>query len=336
MQGGNEKMVAALRRELVKRGKNVDVVNIPFQWYPPQRLIDECMIWRLLDISESDGERIDMVIATKFPSTVVKHPDKRIWLVHQYRPVYDLYGTEFGDAFREELAFSDENKKIKELITNIDNVTLSEARRIFTISNNVSLRLKKFNNIDSPPLYPPPDNRERFHTESYGDYILSVCRLDAKKRIPLLIEAFKYVKTAAKCIVVGSGKERESLERQVISMGVGNKIKFMGFLSDADVLSLYANAFAVFYAPYDEDYGFSTVEALLSSKPILTTQDAGGVLEFVNHGENGIVCSTETQDIADKIDWLYTHKQECSKMGSLGFEFVRGLTWDRVIERLVD
>ena len=55
------------------------------------------LAWRLLDLSEVDGQRIDLVIATRFPSYLVKHPNKVVWLVHQLRQAYDLHGTRYSD-----------------------------------------------------------------------------------------------------------------------------------------------------------------------------------------------------------------------------------------------
>jgi glycosyltransferase involved in cell wall biosynthesis len=263
----------------------------------------------------------------------VKHPDKRIWLFHQYRPLYDLYGTAIGEN---ELTFTDEVRTIKEMVTNIDNITIREATRIYTISKNVSDRLKKYNNIDSLALYPPPEKQERFHSESYGDYVLYVGRLDAKKRVSLLLDAFSFVKTGVKCLVVGIGKEKERLERQAHDLGIEEKIKLMGYLPDEEVIRAYANALAVFYAPYDEDYGFATVEAFYSQKPVITTTDSGGVLEFVEDGENGCITGVNPREIAERIDWLFTHKKECRRLGSNGWESVQSISWDRVIERLVD
>lgn len=331
VRGGAERLVESLYKEMIKSGLNVELINIPFKWYPASRLVTECIIWRLLDISESNGEKIDMVIATKFPSTVVKHPDKRIWLIHQERMIYDLYGTEMGD-----LEYTKEHHQIREMMINIDNITIPEAKKIFTISKNVSKRLKKFNNIDSLHLYPPPANRERFYNEGYGDYILYVGRLDPKKRIKLLIEAIKSTRTKVKCLVAGTGPNENSLRQTIHDLALDNKIQLLGYLPDNEVLKLYANALAVYYAPYDEDYGFSTVEAFLSRKPIITTIDSGGVLEFVKDGENGFVVNANPMEIAEKIDRLFEHKEVCHKMGANGYELVKEITWDRVIERLVD
>lgn len=331
IRGGTEILVESLYRELLNRGLNVEIVNIPYKWYPVSRLVTECMIWRLIDLSESNGEKIDMVIATKFPSTVVKHPDKRIWLIHQERSAYDLFGTEFGD-----LEYNKEHQQIREMIINIDNITISEAKKIFTISKNVSTRLKKFNNINSLHLYPPPANRDKFYSDNYGDYILYVGRLDKKKRVSLLIEAMKFTRIAARCLIVGTGPEKESLTKMIHELGLDSRVQLLGYLSDSDVLKLYANALAVFYAPFDEDYGFSTVEAFLARRPVITTLDSGGCLEFVRNGENGFAVDASPKEIADKIDWLIDHKETCHKMGADGYDVVRGITWDKVIERLID
>ncbi len=128
VKGGAEILVESLHKELSKRGFKIEVINIPFKWYPVPRIITECMIWRLIDLSEVDGKKIDMVIATKFPSTAVKHNDKRIWLIHQLRQAYDLYGTEY--SFFEH---TEQHNQVRELIKNIDNITIREAKRLFTI-----------------------------------------------------------------------------------------------------------------------------------------------------------------------------------------------------------
>jgi glycosyltransferase involved in cell wall biosynthesis len=331
MYGGTERLTKALYRELLNRGLTVELVNIPFKWYPASRLITECMIWRMLDLSETNSEKIDVLISTKFPSTVVKHPDKRIWLFHQHRPAYDLYGHEAHG----EMSDTADNRRISEAIVNIDTLTIKEAKRIYTISENVSKRLKQFNDIDSIPLYPPPDNKERFYSDDYGDYILYVGRLDAKKRISLLVNAFKFVRTNIKCLIVGRGADKDRLLESIEHLDLRHKVHLLGYLSDDEVIRHYANALAVFYAPYDEDYGYATIEAFLSKRPVITTIDSGGVLEFVRHQENGFLTDNDPKQIAERVDWLYTNRHKCSDLGANGYELVKHISWDSVIERLV-
>ncbi|HAO92534.1 MAG: hypothetical protein A2X93_07985 [Deltaproteobacteria bacterium GWC2_56_8] len=329
--GGNERLVASLHAEIVKRGMRAEVISIPFKWYPSSRLVTECMIWRMLDITESNGERIDAVIATKFPSTVVKHPNKRIWLVHQHRAIYDLYGTAIGD-----FGYQKEDVLVRDAIVNIDNRTISEAKKVCTISRNVSGRLKRFNGIESEPLYPPPANMEKFHNEGYGDYVLYMGRLNKAKRVDMLIDSFRFARAGSRCLIAGAGEERGALEGRVRELGLGDRVKLLGFVTDDEAIRLYANARAVFYAPYDEDYGFTTVEAFLSRKPVITTEDSGGVLEFVEDGESGFVTKNDPREIADRIDRLFASRDECARLGERGYELVKGIGWDNVIEGLLE
>ncbi len=101
------------------------------------------------------------------------------------------------------------------------------------------------------------------------------------------------------------------------------------------MIKLYANALGVFYAPIDEDYGFATIEAFLSKKPIITTNDAGGVLEFVIDEENGFITEANPVNIADKIDMIRENKAKCKELGMNGYEIARKITWDYVIDRII-
>src|SRR6478672_7207002 len=96
-RGGNEVLVEGLKSALAARGHRVDVIALPYKWYPHTQLVSSALAWRLLDITEANGRPIDMAICTKFPSYMVNHPRKITWLVHQHRQVYDWIGTPLSD-----------------------------------------------------------------------------------------------------------------------------------------------------------------------------------------------------------------------------------------------
>lgn len=329
IHGGAEQLINGLHREILKTKCKVEVIQVPFKWYPVERLISEIMIWRLMDLSEVDGNKVDMVISTKFPSTAVKHNNKIIWMIHQHRYLYDFYGTEYS-----EFNDSKEHKELRNILVNIDTKTLKESQKIYTISKNVSKRLSRYNKISSDHLYPPIDNPGSYYCDDYGNYIIFVGRLKLIKRAHLLVEAFKYVKTNAKCFVIGQGCEYENLMKIINLNNLQDKVKLMGFLDDTSLRKYYADAFAVFNAPYDEDYGYVTHEAFLSKKPVITTFDSGGVLEFVSNEENGFVCNPSPSEIAEKIDLLYSSKKLCKKYGENGYAISKKINWDFVIKKL--
>jgi glycosyltransferase involved in cell wall biosynthesis len=329
--GGAEMLVESLRDELLARGHEVDVVALPFAWADRVQLLKSGLSWRLLDLTSAGGQRIDLVIATRFPSYLVRHPRKVVWLVHQMRQVYDLLGTPYSD-------FTDapRDRKVVEMVRTMDRRTLSEARGIFTISQNVADRLQRFNGLAAEVLYPPPKLDALYHPGPFGDYVFTVGRLDPLKRFDLLVRAMKHTETPVRCRIAGTGPDREKLEGLIDKLNLRDRVELLGWTADRDVVEQYAGSLAVFYAPYDEDYGYVTVEAFKSGKPVLTAADSGGVLEFVADGKTGFVVPPDApRDLAARIDALYRDRERARTMGERGREAVAKIGWDRVVERLV-
>ena len=103
VRGGAESLVRELVGELRDHGYEADLVSVPFKWYPKDEILAHAAAWRLLDLSESNGRSIDLVIGTKFPSYFARHDRKVAWLIHQYRAAYELCGTEYSDFSHTEL-----------------------------------------------------------------------------------------------------------------------------------------------------------------------------------------------------------------------------------------
>lgn len=329
--GGAEILVSELSGQLKARGFRVDVVNIPFKWYPVTDIVKQALMWRFADLTESNGEPIDMVIPTKFPSYLVKHPVKVTWLFHQHREVYDLYGTSY-------CSFTDdpEEQEIRQTIIDMDNKTLRESREVFTISKNVSARLSRFNGIGSETLYPPPHYAGRYKQGEFGDYALYAGRLDQLKRCDLLIEAFRHVDPPARLVIAGRGPQLENLERQAERLGLADRIDFAGFVPEDELIDLYAGAFAVLYTPVDEDYGYVTVEAFLSGKPVVTCTDSGGTLEFVDDDRSGYVVEPNGEALGAAVNKLHADRAKARDLGAAGRPKVDGISWDHVIDRLTE
>ena len=330
--GGAEILVGELRANLERRGLRVDVAAVPFKWYPVSEIVRQALAWRLLDVTESNGQPVDLVIPTKFPSYLVRHPRKVTWLFHQHREAYDLYGTEY-------CSFTDspEDQQALAAIHAMDTAALSECRAVYTISRNVAARLSKYNGLGGTPLYPPPHHLGRYRCEEYGDFLFYAGRLDRLKRLDLAIDAMQRVKSGARLKIAGSGPLLDELKKQIAGLGVQDRVELLGFVSADDLIDLYAGCRAAYYAPLNEDYGYVTVEAFLSGKPVVTTRDAGGPLEFVTDGESGVVAEPEPEAIASAIDALWQlPAARLREMGEAGRARVAGIDWDTVIDRLTE
>jgi glycosyltransferase involved in cell wall biosynthesis len=330
-RGGAELLIDGLVQALHEAGHQVEVVQIPFTWAPSKtEIVKGCLAWRLLDLTESNEVPVDQVICTKFPSYAVRHPKKVVWLVHQHRQAYDWYGTSYSD-----FTYHEEDREVRRALQRIDQRCLGEAKRIYTISRNVSRRLAHYNGLRSTPLYPPSRYRDQLRPGPYEDYILYLGRLDRAKRVHLLIEAITQTQEPLRCVIAGTGPEQKNLEALARQHRVHDRIHFAGYVEDETLVSLYANARAVYYAPVDEDYGYATVEAFHSLKPVVTTEDAGGVLEFVEHDKTGLISPPEPMAIAAHLERLAADPALAERLGRAGSERVNKITWERVIQKLV-
>lgn len=331
VRGGAELGVSGLVTELRRHGFRADRVSIPFKWYPKEELPAQAAAWRMVDLSESNGEPIDLVIATKFPTYFVRHPNKVTWLFHQYRAIYELCGTPYS-----EFEHSEADVRLRDRLMRLDCEALGESKRIFSIARNTSERLARYNGLIAEPLYHPPPLADRLRPGPYGDYVLSAGRLELTKRVDLIIKAVARTRSSLRLVIVGEGPLRPQLEALASEQGVASRITFTGSIDEARLVDLYAGALGIVFPPYDEDYGYITLEAFLARKPVVTTTDAGGPLEFVESGVTGLVTDPEPDAIADAIERLAADRALAARLGSAGYERARTITWDAVVERLVD
>jgi glycosyltransferase involved in cell wall biosynthesis len=326
--GGAEVLAEQLTDELRARDHEAALVTVPFKWYPGERVLTQAFLWRLVDLEEVDGRPVDLVIATKFPSYVVRHPRKVVWLVHQFRQAYELDRTELGQ-FGEDA----ESRALRRAVHRLDRIALGEARRLYAISRNVAERLERSLGLEAEVVLPPPQRLD-FRCESYGDFFLSVGRLDRAKRVDLLLDALA-ADSGLRCVIAGEGPDRPRLEELARKHGLDGRVTFAGRVPAPELAELYARCLAVYYAPVDEDYGMVPYEAFLSEKPVVTTEDAGGPLDVVLDRRTGLVCPPRGEALAGAFRRLVDHPDEVRAWGRAGKEVAERVTWDGAIERLL-
>jgi glycosyltransferase involved in cell wall biosynthesis len=322
--------VRELVRELGARGYDAELVSVPFKWYPKSEILPHAAAWRLLDLGESNGRPIDMVIASKFPTYFVRHPNKVAWLIHQYRAAYELCGTVYSDFGHNEADLG-----LRDTLIRLDTEMLGECRRVYANARNTASRVQKYNGLAAEALYHPPRLAPRLQAGGYGSYVLSVGRIESVKRVDLLVSAMARVDTPIRMVVAGEGTQRANVERTAHEAGVADRVDFLGAVDDEQLIALYRDALAVLYPPYDEDFGYVTLEAFLSRKPVVTATDSGGPNEFVVDGVNGFSVAPDPDAIAGAVNALARDRGRAASMGDAGYDRARTITWDGVIETLV-
>jgi glycosyltransferase involved in cell wall biosynthesis len=318
-------------------GHDAEMVTVAGKWYPATELVHQMAVWRSLDIAESNGLPIDAVVALKFPAYLVPHERKIVWLIHQHRSAYELWDhPEFADLSRQE-----EGPIVRDMIHQSDRISLSEAKRVFTNSENVRNRLWSSIRVPSEVLYhhsPISQTLLAMDPGPYGDAIVFPSRLEALKRQSLVVEAMRHVRTGVRLVVVGSGPDEPAIREQIRTLRLEDRVSLQVGLPDEALHRLYLGALGVYYGPFDEDYGYVTLEGFAASRSVVTLTDSGGPLEFVTDGQTGLVAPPQPRAIAEAFDRLHADRALATRMGAAGREKLRATVpaWPEVVARLLD
>lgn len=335
VRGGAEIHAEGLVNALCEAGHEAEIVSVPFQWNPPERILNCMLASRLLDLTESSGQPIDRVIGLKFPAYLIPHPNKVLWILHQHRTAYELWDTPYCD-----LRQFPNGIQVKEAIINADNKSFAESASVFTNSLNVSKRLKRFNQVDSHPLYHPPPQAEIFYCQDEQDYLFFPSRLNTVKRQEFVLEALTKTKNPVKVLFAGNPDE-QNYENYLLNLTkklrISKRATFLGGISDKEKFKYYAEALGVIYPPYDEDYGYVTLEAMLASKPAITCKDSGGPIEFVHHEKTGLTVEPTPEAMASAMDRLWENRSWAKALGKTAREYYRSLdiSWSNVVKKLL-
>ena len=335
-RGGAELHTESLVRALRASGHDAEQVTIAGKWYPATELAHQMAVWRSFDISESNGLKVDAVIALKFPAYLTPHERKIVWLIHQHRSAYELWDhPEFADLSRQE-----EGPTIRKLVWTSDRLGLGEAKRIFTNSKNVGDRLWSSLRLKGEVLYhrsPATEALLASDPGELGDYLFYPSRLEILKRQSLAIEAMRHVETPVNLVLVGRGPDERSLRSTIQRHGLQDRVRLEVGVSDDRLHELYREALGVFFGPYDEDFGYVTIEAFAAARPVVTLTDSGGPLEFVRDGESGLVALPRPKAIAAAFDRLWADREAARAWGVAGHRLVLETVpeWSEVVARLL-
>lgn len=332
IKGGARNIVEWLRDELIKEGHQVEIIYIP-HIDSPDHLLTQMTSFRLLDLESS----ADRIICFRPPSHYIRHSNKILWFIHHIRVFYDLWDSPYR-------GFPDDEKhrQLRNILWSADTTAIKEAKTIFTNSRVVSDRLYKFNGIDSEVLYPPIFNSEKFYSESYGDEIVYICRIEHHKRQHLMIEAMSHTKTKVKLRLCGTASNISyaiEIQNAINQSSAAQRILFDNrWISEDEKVEFLANALAAAYVPLDEDsYGYPSLEASHAYKAVITTTDSGGVPELIVDGYNGYVCEPTPQALAKVMDQMFLEKSKTQAMGINAYNRIGELniTWKHVLDRLL-
>lgn len=368
--GGAERAVAGLADALGHAGHRAEVFKLPVDERTLPGVVAGYQHFSLLDLAH-----FDRVISVKYPAWMVRHPAHTVLMFHPLRGLYDTYpahlphevpnpepvtedllrrlspgaGREalpdvfgwFGlvvdtlGADHPDLAFP--GPLARRLVHWLDGVALApgEIADHCALSHTVAARPGYFPPRITPRVVylpsPLPSGPE-VEPGAGQRYLFTASRLDGPKRLDLLVAAMAHVPHDVPLLIAGEGPEEDRLRE--LAAG-DDRIRFLGRLADDELRRHYAEALAVPFVPLDEDLGLITLEAMARGVPVVTTTDAGGPTELVDHEVTGLVVEPDAESLGAALARLVAHPAEAAALGRAAAERADQITWAGAVERLV-
>lgn len=139
------------------------------------------------------------------------------------------------------------------------------------------------------------------------------------KGVDVLLESLARVKSKFECVIIGDGRQRPDCERLSRSLGLEGRVRFTGFIPQAQVAAHYRDAsLAVMSSVWPEPFGATGLEAMRCGLPVVAF-DAGGIREWLLDGENGYLVPWMDRDaFAARVDDLLIDKGLARRLGHNG------------------
>lgn len=327
LHGGADYHIQGTADALIAAGCQVEILRLPFTFSPEQSILDLMQWCKTLDLNQPNGYQIDRLISLQFPGYGINHNKHTAWIMHQHRAVYELYNPSKATM-----------PELKNAIEQFDQQSLRLCHQRFANSKRVAERLYQYNDLKASALYHPPPAYQAFHCAKNLGYIFCPSRIETLKRQDLLIRALALAPSSLPIVIAGTGGQADALLRLINQLGLNERVRMLGAISEAEKIAYYAHCTAVFFAPFDEDYGYITHEAMLSGKPVITCTDSGGPLEFIEHGNTGWILAPNPQAIADTLNWIAQHPNQTTEMGKAAKAAwpKLGISWKNVVSQLLE
>ncbi len=162
-------------------------------------------------------------------------------------------------------------------------------------SKETQERIKKFYRRESKVIYPPvslPRTNNQQSTNKKEDYYLVVGRIVGSKGLDLAVQMASKLNKKLKIVGIPAGYYTGY---KTLSKNTSKNVEFLGYVSDEELVRLYASAKAFLALAEDEDFGITPVESMLCGTPVIAYY-GGGYKESVIDGKTGLFFKNYTLD----------------------------------------
>jgi glycogen(starch) synthase len=160
-------------------------------------------------------------------------------------------------------------------------------------------------------------------------------RLVPEKGVDTLIRAAALLKTAgASLLLVGDGPERKQLEESAARLGIGDRVRFTGFVTHDSIPSILRRADVFVLPSLSEELGSVLLEAMHSGAAIVASR-TGGIPALVHHGRNGLLVTPgDAPELAAAIDRLLSDPVYANRLRRTALGDSGSRDWSTVAQRV--
>jgi len=135
---------------------------------------------------------------------------------------------------------------------------------------------------------------------------------------------------------VGDGESRREAEDAAGRLGLGRVVRFTGHLPEAEVTKqLLKSDILVFPTSHPEGFPIVLFKAIATGMPVVTT-NIRAAADYLSEPDNCLYCTTDPQNIADRIEELIADKALRERMSQANFAYGRTLTPPEVADEFID
>jgi glycosyltransferase involved in cell wall biosynthesis len=155
-------------------------------------------------------------------------------------------------------------------------------------------------------------------------------RLKKYKGVHLVIRAFAAMAIPGAVLeIAGAGDYRANLEALARSLDLGERVRFLGRISEEDKLALLRRAWALVFASPKEGWGITNLEAAACATPVVAS-NSPGIRESVRNGETGfLVPHGDVVAMADAMCRIASSRELVVTLGQAARAFSETFTWER-------
>lgn len=159
--------------------------------------------------------------------------------------------------------------------------------------------------------------------------IVVVSRLYYEKRIDIAIKTLSYLDDSYTLEIIGKGPYFTELNKLTRKLNLTKRVKFLNFVSNADLIRKYQEALCVIFTPYREPFGMVVLESMAAGTPLIGCNGCGGYTEIIEKGYNGYLVDFNPKSIAEKIKYLSENQEIYDEISDNCRDTAKKYTWKK-------